>query len=884
MLRITVNASASRAKSYYSTADYYTEGQELVGRWRGEGAARLGLDGIVQNRDWDALCENRIPATGERLTPRRKQDRRVGYDINFHVPKSVSLLYNLTQDDRILDAFRESVESTMLEIEAESKARVRRSGQNEDRVTGNLVWGEFVHLTARPEDGVPDPHLHAHCFVFNGTFDTSENRWKAVQLGDIKRDAPYFEAVFHSRLARRLEELGLDTHRTSTGWELRGIDSGTLAKFSRRTARIEAEARSRGITDPDAKGALGAKTRSRKVKELGMTELRALWRSRMDEPESNALDALAQRIGSSPIDTDHVAAHAAVERAMAHGFERASVLPERMLLAEAIKQGVGVSTRETMEKLVGEQPLVRATRNGRQLVTTKEVLEEEGQMLAFAREGRGTCRPISPGPRAFRREWLNQEQQAAVRHVLESRDRVVLIRGAAGVGKTSMMQEASEAIEEVGLMVHAFAPSASASRRVLRAEGFESADTVARLLVDQNLQREVEGAVLWIDEAGLIGTKTMRAIFELADRMNARVVLSGDRRQHGAVERGAALRLLEEEAGLKPAEIKEIQRQRDQYKRAVKALSEGDVRSGFQRLDSLGWIRQSPTDDREQALAAAYLDAVRHGKTALVVSPTHAEGDRITAELRRQLRASKDLGNEARHYTQLVPAHLTLGQRMDPTSYQQGDVLVFHQNAKGVRKGQRLTVGHDPVPLDQAERFSVFHRRQIELATGDRIRITQNGVTPAGQHRLHNGDLFTVKRFASNGDMMLDNGWTLPKDYGHLTYGHVVTSHASQGRTVDRVFIGQSSASFAASSLEQFYVSVSRGREQAQVFTDCKSELLEAVSQSDERLSGTELVAGVDPVRHRLVRERLAEQVELAPATPVVMQTLGREAVPDYER
>ena len=882
MLRIIQNNSAAGAKGYYSTADYYTEGQELVGRWRGEGAERLGLQGSIDRDDWDQLCDNRRPDVDAPLTVRRKSDRRVGYDFNFHCPKSVSLLYGLTQDDRILRAFRDSVDATMEDIEEESKARVRRGGKNEDRVTGNLVWGEFVHFTARPEDGVPDPHLHAHCFVFNGTFDQEEDRWKAAQVGDIKRDAPYFEAVFHSRFARRLEELGLETQRSATGWELKGIATETLSKFSRRTARIEKIAKERGITDPNAKAELGAQTRSGKAKEMSMRDLDGLWRSRMTDQEASGLDALTRRLGREAIGEDDRAAVDAVERALAHSFERASVLPERTVLAEALRQGVGKASRETIEKLTERQPLVHATRNGRRLVTTREVLDEESRMLVFAREGRGLCRPISTEPRPFRRDWLNAQQRAAVRHVLESRDRVMLIRGAAGVGKTSMMQEAREAMEEAGTHVFAFAPSAGASRGVLRGEGFESADTVARLLADQKLQAEVEGGVIWIDEAGLIGTKTMREVFDLAGRAHARVVLSGDRHQHGSVERGAALRLLEEEAGLIPAEIKEIQRQKDQYKLAVKDLSESNPAAGFHRLDSMGWIREVPSEDRYHALATAYVDTLRAGKTALVVSPTHAEGDRITDEIRRQLREEKQLGTESHEYTELIPANLTLGQRLDPTSYQQSDVLVFHQNARGFRKGQRLVVGRDKFPLDQAARFTVFRQKRIALSKGDRIRITKNGATAIGEHRLNNGDLFTVKDFATDGDLVLDNDWVVPKDFGHLTYGLVVTSHASQGKTVDRVIVGQSSQSFAASSQAQFYVTVSRGREQALVFTDDKAELLHAVSRSDERLSGTELVEGLDPVRHRVIRERVAQQ-QIDASAAGTARGPDREVI-DYDR
>src|SRR5579872_7359626 len=112
MLRMFQNSQPAGAKSYYSTADYYTEGQELSGLWRGEGARLLGLEGEVKQADWDALCDNRHPATGEQLTARMRSDRTVGYDMNFHVPKSVSLLYATTKDERLLNAFRDAVDGT----------------------------------------------------------------------------------------------------------------------------------------------------------------------------------------------------------------------------------------------------------------------------------------------------------------------------------------------------------------------------------------------------------------------------------------------------------------------------------------------------------------------------------------------------------------------------------------------------------------------------------------------------------------------------------------------------------------------------------------------------------------------------------------------------
>src|SRR5262249_42098722 len=117
MLRIIQNRSSASAQSYYTQGDYYTEGQELAGYWGGKGAKRLGLSGEIRREDFQALCENRNPNTGERLTPRNKADRTVGYDFNFHVPKGVSVVYMLNRDERILDAFRASVRETMQELE-----------------------------------------------------------------------------------------------------------------------------------------------------------------------------------------------------------------------------------------------------------------------------------------------------------------------------------------------------------------------------------------------------------------------------------------------------------------------------------------------------------------------------------------------------------------------------------------------------------------------------------------------------------------------------------------------------------------------------------------------------------------------------------------------
>src|SRR5258708_3246525 len=148
MIRITQQDSASGAKRYYATADYYSEGQEIVGAWGGKGAEQLGLSGTVDKDAFERLCDNLDPRTGKQLTVRTRTERTVGYDFTFSVPKSVSLLYAMSGDEGIMEAFRGAVDETMREIELEMKTRVRKDGQDTNRTTANLTWAEFIHTTS----------------------------------------------------------------------------------------------------------------------------------------------------------------------------------------------------------------------------------------------------------------------------------------------------------------------------------------------------------------------------------------------------------------------------------------------------------------------------------------------------------------------------------------------------------------------------------------------------------------------------------------------------------------------------------------------------------------------------------------------------------------
>ena len=881
MIRMIQSQSAGHAKAYFSDAlsksDYYTSDQELPGYWQGNLAERLGISGATSKEAFFALCENLHPVTGDHLTPRTREERTTGYDINFHCPKSVSLMHVFAGDDHILTAFRESVTETMQAIEADSKTRVRQGGVYDDRHTGELVWGHFVHQTARPVEGsLPDPHLHSHCFVFNATWDETERRIKAGQFRDIKRDMPFYQAQFQKTFSDKLTDLGYGIRQTDKSFEIEGVPKRVLDLFSKRTDEIGRIAKEKGITDAKELDELGARSCAKKQKGHGMDELKAEWKAQIGGLGKN--DAEGDTIvRHAPVkrDADRTAAQS-VDHALLHCFERASVMADRRLLAAAYRHGIGggASVKEITEAFKSDPRLIHITEKGQTLCTTKEVLTEEKRMVGLARAGQGKMKPVYDAAPPLN---LNGQQKSAVEHALTTANRVSIIRGAAGTGKTTLMKEAVAKFNDAGKSVTVVAPSAQASRGVLKEEGFDGADTVARLLVDKEMQDNLNGQVLWVDEAGLLGTKDMTALLDLATTQDARLILGGDTRQHASVVRGDALRILNTVAGIRSAEVSKIYRQKNEdFRAAVEDLSKGQVKTAFDKLDDMKFIHTLDPMKPEAALVDAYMKALKDGKSALVISPTHAQGEAVTDGIRNRMKANGMLGKKEISAAQLQNLNLTEAEKSDSRNFETGQFIQFTQNVKGFPRGSLWRVEKDgqnidlknaagetkKLPTDRSQHYTVYDLRNIGLAKGDKIRITDNSFD-ADKKRLDNGSMLDVIAVSKSGEIHLRNEqskatYRINKDFGHIAHAHCITSHASQGKTVDEVFIYQPAATFPATDARQFYVSISRAKTRAWIFTDDKEELLHHASELGDRLSASELVDG--RIRHQDYVEQLQRQ------------------------
>jgi conjugative relaxase-like TrwC/TraI family protein len=849
MFRIRTLTDARQAKSYYQQSDYYLE---TPGEWMGKGAARLGLKGPAAQKDFEALCDNINPATGQALTALTIEGRRIGNDFNFNSSKSVGIarelvgIFDPEEGQRIEDAHREAVAHAMGHVERDMACRVRVDGKDEDRVTGNLIALRVTHRTTRPneDDQTPDMELHDHVVVINATFDDVEDgKCKATQIGDIWSHASYYESLYHNRLAANLQSLGYGIRRKGKGFEIAGVSDELVERFSRRKRAIEKLARALGITTPEGKDKLGATTRLSKDKSR-LVELQPYWDGKLNGGERDQLRRLKGQLSYR----SHV--KTAMTHAIAHTFERHSVVDPRTLYEEAIRFGIGSVPPELLRDEAARQGVLFIG-DGRGECTTREVFDQESKIIGFARKGKGTFRPIAPG-KTDGLEGLSSEQKAAVRHVWGSADQVMLVRGGAGTGKTTMM---TPALARLGRPSMLLAPTADASRGQLRQEGFADANTVAAFLGDKKMQDKVRGGgIIWIDEAGLTPINDLEKVCDLAHELRARVVLQGDPNQHLSVQRhGNMLHVLHDFAALPVAELTEIRRQGGAYAQAVAAIRDQDFVKADGIFRKLGWVVEGDGHDKlveEYARAIEERKASGDQKTVLVIDPTHKDGDVLSDQLRDLRKAKGLIGRKDRPFTRLVAVDLTNAQKADAHNYAGDETIQFFRNCGKFKAGSRIKASEllPDLPTLKADSFAVYEERSLPLAAGDTIRITANGRDVTGKHRIDNGRIDTIRGFTSEGNPVLANGWVIAKDFGHLRHGLVSTSPASQSKTVDIVLTAMNRASGGAIGTAQAYVSASRGRERGMIFTDLpQDELLAAMRRADTRKSATELMAEAGP-------------------------------------
>jgi ATP-dependent exoDNAse (exonuclease V) alpha subunit len=740
----------------------------------------------------------------------------------------------------------------------------------------------FTHDTSR----ALDPHLHTHCIVFNATFDAAENRWKALQNYELLRARKFAENTYYHEFARELRSFGYRIRNLPRGdFQVEGVPEELCQRFSKRDAEIDKALANLLADHPELGGAniselrakLATEQRTRKQKDLSRDELRQLWEAQLSKSEQASLRQLSGQPNHDATEEKRLSVGEAVQWAEEHLFDRNSVVLECQLWQEALGRARGESfSVSELKDFTQRRGYIRDTvRPGE--VTLREVLLREWEIVQTAKEGVGDCLPLVANP-SLANPQLDDEQRKALDALLRSTNGVSVFRGGAGTGKSFVLRELVEQLRQSGRDVVVLAPQRQQVVEMEKA-GFPSPTTVANFLTKRELS---DSAVIVLDEAGQIGGRQMLELVRLIHERHGRLVLSGDTRQHGAVEASDALLAIERHAGVKPVELHKIRRQnpalgRDDderkrirlYRKAVEAAAAGKLGDSFERLDKMGAIVACGIGEQADKLADDYLRLAEQNASAVIVSQTWGEVHRVNSRVRDALKEKGLLGATDSVVQALERIDLTNAQKRDKRFYPTDAIIVFNQKVRDVESGAKgklagilkssvlVEVGGKFVTVSNRllDRLTICQTRELFVANGDRLNLKANRKLASGG-RVTNGELVTVKSVRADGGVELTDGRVLDKSFREFLPGYAVTSYGSQGKTVDYVLFSDSTVK-PATNAQQWYVTISRGRRGIRIFTPDKQQLRENITRSGHRPLAMEFATGFAQHGRLLLWDRL---------------------------
>ena len=913
MIHVAAVSGGAAAVEYYTADNYYTSDQSLdTSEWLGKGAEALGLSGSVDKDTFAAVIEGKLPNGSE--IQGKDGVHRAGDELHFSVSKSVSLMALVGGDKRLIEAFTESAKVALKWAEknvVEARVWDNELGTAVPERTGNLLVASFLHDVNRNME----PHLHIHGVGINAT-QTADGKWRAVHNPEFYRAQHAMSAVHNAEMRARVEALGYETvparEAVDGAFEIRGVSREVIEAFSTRRAEVVTEAAKDGRTSARELELAALATRKGKEMDPDMAGQKERWEQTAKrvgfDPKPLIDKALGRSSAEQTVWTRLVAGIRGIGAkgmaiASAMGLtpkDRDPLVPERLGRLEAkafaAAQAVASAARELGEREAAftRNDLIRHSleRQGPFTVESIEArihhLQERGlligsgpadrdrmltlamenKVVALALAGKDSVEPIAEQngvvarlqeqARAIGLRRLNQGQEKAGADILTSKDRVHLVQGGAGVGKSAALAPVAAiareegrsvvAISHVGRIAREFgektaAPASTVDGFLARyarvLDGSASAERVAEA------REELGGALVMVDEASQIGTDRLARLVDLANRMDVgRLVLAGDIKQLPAIEAGKPFAQLQGQELGRSDIAENLRAQTPQMQALNRALGDGDIDQAFTELKAstievapgdipktaANMWAELPKDQRDNTVLLAAGRAMRSAGNAEAQKALATRGElgangirldvldrvTITREGARQLKGYHE-GRVVAFQTNLPSQNFERGERGEVVDVQDGKVELH------MGDGELRTLDPSRLPANlKHDAVTIFERKSIALHEQDRIRWTAKD----NERGLANGDIAHVERI-DGGNVTIEAGdgklHVLPRGdpmLERLDLAYAINVHVAQGMTVKDGIIMMSERERALNSTASFLVAVTRIAEHATLVTD----------------------------------------------------------------
>ena len=469
---------------------------------RGQNLPLGNPSGRVDPTTFENILNGKLPDGTQVGEPGK---RRLGMDLTFSAPKSVSVLGLVGGDKRLIEANMKAVQSAMRFAEKHfAEGRVKEQGSAIPVRTGNLVYALFAHDTSR----ALDPQAHVHAVIANMT-RMPNGDWRSLHSDELWKNNTVLGSVYNAALRENIEKLGYKVELAGKhgSFEIVGVPKNVREAFSQRREQILEKAAELGIATPEGMNKITRTTRDAKLNSPDHDVLHARWEQRIAElgydprltiadaaqslsgprntiekgaamiaalknrfeaaaevlrsPKDPLLDSRTATLGRSVDARTQIA----VASAIRHLDQREAAMGIHQITKIALDQGLSGVTPETIAARVGQ--LIRSEqlvpgvseRADRQvtMVATREAIATEKTILANITAGRGTIKPVvAPSFAAdvlqdvAGMQELNAGQLAAASSIVSSTDRIIAVQGIAGSGKSTMLGTAARVLENNG--------------------------------------------------------------------------------------------------------------------------------------------------------------------------------------------------------------------------------------------------------------------------------------------------------------------------------------------------------------------------------------------------------------------------------------------------
>jgi conjugative relaxase-like TrwC/TraI family protein len=951
---VSVQGAVRYFEVHLNVADYFVEAEKVNrGQFIGKVAERLGLDEKPITREkFVAFAQCDTVALG--ADSKRQRVSEIKYiEFCYSPPKAISVVAAV--DGRVKVELDEAVRQELRWFETLVTVRDRRGKLANEEVTkptGQMIAALFPHETSRTND----PDFHVHALIGNVTWDEERQGYFAIHYGQMLELRKTLDARIHNNLAARMGKLGYQVETAPAGFGLKEVPASVNAMFSERTKQVETvltllkrgytpgqiKTLFKGVREDEKRQMLAEgeeKLRERMGKPSARPSLEVAFQMReeavlLSRPKKVLISSrtlredVARRLQKEGLAVEKpfpfpVKSTLDLNEAFRQGeriaFEKESVVRLDHLLGEIVRLAPGaVSNDELAARLRDDRHFLIRRMSDRELVTTRQVLNEEKTLLTDVIRGMGQCEPLqryyvppaslmatserihdlvtqarSRGEQLTKvqaEKWLGQFA-AIHEYVCTSRDQFLNIRGGAGTGKTFCLEQLVGESQRAYRPVFICAPYGEQARVTLRneaprmeaaghkevAHAFAQANTVDSLLMRaRNDPTLLRGADIYCDEAGLLDTPKALALVREAERARARVIFQGDTEQMAAVGRGQPIKLLQDELklGMHVPRASISRRQLTVADKQLAAdLSSGDAEkfaAAVRQMLDRGMIRQTPPDEAVEKVAREIVEARAVGKEIVAVSSVHRISEAL-AERIHDLHVEKK-GREGQSAVDVhVRRDLQLAELRSSQFYKVGDVVEYKAE-DGVVRAPIVAVQPNALMVEQDGQAheihyrqvrAVFDRRRIERGPGEKLLLQEK--IRQGERIFEKGSRQTISR-VSGGVIHCESGLRLRADDGRVRQGDCLTDYKAQGIKGAQVRgIEDNSSALAMGNKEAFHVKGTRHVQNLVLHVENRELYVEAIQRSNEKFSALQLErvpAPAVPMKSLLVdRTRLLLEV-----------------------